>query len=1229
MEFFRNAQTVRLRSPHGYLVAKHDEETVALEHDEKTAALERDEETAALQSDEETAALERDEETAALERDEETAALQSDEETSDEETDALQSDEETVALERDEETAALQSDEETDALQSDEETSDEETVALERDEETDALQSDEETAALQSDEETDALQSDEETSDEETVALERDEETDALQSDEETAALQSDEESAARGDNDFSDRARWRDEETAARGDNDFSDRARWSVEFVLNSDSVLRLKSCYGKYLAASDEPSPLGMTGCLVLQSPPPLLDSEWVPTEWEPMMEGTHVKLRTHYGSFLCTGRHYAVIHDLPHHTTFLWDVEVVMRKEGSATNIDNKASEEGSASNIDDKASASNIEDKASEKGSASKRRHETGEGSSVTKSPPGVSAPIREGAGVTYRSHFWELKNLLWDDSGRKDVLVEGGSGTTALVREVCADVREHFSTIAYISIPQKNDSESIREEILLQLIFERAAFPKNFDSSFWATDDEFSLQQKARCLIVVDNLDDGRTWKKFEEVLRIVETCRVIFIARPKMGSPDSQVYQYGQINQCGREFVTYQLGDLSFVPRAHHMKDFLKDGFHSPSKRLCELIVSKCKRLPTAITFVLHEKEDLWRSNSSEIKDEWKARIPSVDLRLELHVIQQVLGVILDKPSPGEADGPELYPIQQVLEILRNDDRLFCLLYLSIFPENSRISCKRVSRLWAAERMLRDLRRAELFFIDLLHRKCIHPEEKKSDGELSTFRVDKHVQKIIVSLSDIHNLVTITSQDSANGRERVRYRSVQGLIRALHKDKEFQLSSTFVLDVSSNGDKTATSEALETSETPSFPSKLKRSKVLDLTDAPFQVVPDALFELTNARYLSIRNTSIKVIPDSIEMLTRLEFLDAKHSLVTELPPKVERLEKIRHILIYHHEKDPLTQSYNLIGFKASCSVKGFLDLEKLCFVESDNSILEDLGNLTKLRRLGITKLRKEHGESLCTSLGKLKELKSLNVHALDEDEILNLDYLTSPPESESRTSPLKSLKRLYLHGRLEKLPAWISSLNNLTKIMLRWSQLEEDLLATLGKLPNLVELELRRAYDGSQLDFKNEHFRKLKILLLEELEGLRSVSLEKGTMSCLENLTISRCQWLERMPSGIEHIRNIQKLTFFDMSHEFYDKVRADHEKDDYQIFKGIPEVYFTRWRAGHWEHCQVESTGEAHYSQQVKSTDEAHCSHQVESTDGINLKDIYFNLFKKNLFE
>lgn len=754
------------------------------------------------------------------------------------------------------------------------------------------------------------------------------------------------------------------------------------------------------------------------------------------------------------------------------------------------------------------------------------------------------------------------------------MLVRGGLRTTALVREVCADARAHFDTIAWISMPQENNTpiNDIREEILLQLIFERAAFPKNFDSNPWMLRDH-EQQKTARWIIVVDNLEDSKTLEKFKEIRARVETCQVIFIDRRENDLSNSQINQYG----C--EFETFKLEGLTYLPPAHYLKDYLENVFLSPTKEVYQLIVKKCKRLPTAIVFILRNLEEQSRRCSSKtIKDEWEARISSDNLSHELQVIQQVLKILHRAPTDlGEDlhkdEGQELDHIQQMLHILRKDNRRFGLLYLSLLPQNRPISCKRVIRLWKAEKILPDSTKPELFFDELLRRECIHSLEKRSDGELSTFQVDKRVREFIVCLSNLHDLVTITSLGST---ERVRYLSINREVMVL--DEKFELASTFVLDDSSNGDKATTSEASswETSD-------LKNSKVLDLTGAPFQIVPDALFGLTDVRYLSLGNSSIKAIPGSIRKLEHLEFLDAKHSSVTKLPRQVGRLKKLRHIVIYHHERDPMMESYNLIGFKALCRVGGFKDLGELCFLEADERTLQDLGNLTKLRRLGITKLRKEHGGVLWTSLEKLEQPTSLNLHALDEDEIIDL------PSSLPKDSLLMDLKRLYLHGRLVKLPDWILSLRGLTRILLRWSQLEEDLLSTLGELPELVELQLHRAYNGIQMDFKDKQFPKLKILLLDELEGLKSVSLEQGTLPHLEILTISSCHWLDKMPSGIERIGKIQKLTFFDMSLEFYAKVRADHEKDDYKKFKHIPEVYFTRWRAGHWEPYQVESTDEA----------------------------------------
>lgn len=123
------------------------------------------------------------------------------------------------------------------------------------------------------------------------------------------------------------------DEEAVTQDRNGSSKNARWAVEFVPGSDHIIRLKSCYGKYLTASNQPFLLGMTGRKVLQTLPRRLDSS---LEWEPIREGSQVKLKTRYGNFLRANGglppwRNSVTHDIPHRTAtqdwVLWDVDVV--------------------------------------------------------------------------------------------------------------------------------------------------------------------------------------------------------------------------------------------------------------------------------------------------------------------------------------------------------------------------------------------------------------------------------------------------------------------------------------------------------------------------------------------------------------------------------------------------------------------------------------------------------------------------------------------------------------------------------------------------------------------------------------------------------------------------------------------------------------------------------------------------------------------------------------
>ncbi|XP_061365236.1 uncharacterized protein LOC133308611 [Gastrolobium bilobum] len=123
------------------------------------------------------------------------------------------------------------------------------------------------------------------------------------------------------------------DEESVTQDRNGSSKNAKWSVEHVPEYDNIVRLKSCYGKYLTASNQPLLLGVTGRKVVQSVPRRLDSS---VEWEPIRDGTQVKLKTRYGNFLRANGglppwRNSVTHDIPHRTAtqdwILWDVDVL--------------------------------------------------------------------------------------------------------------------------------------------------------------------------------------------------------------------------------------------------------------------------------------------------------------------------------------------------------------------------------------------------------------------------------------------------------------------------------------------------------------------------------------------------------------------------------------------------------------------------------------------------------------------------------------------------------------------------------------------------------------------------------------------------------------------------------------------------------------------------------------------------------------------------------------
>ncbi|CAH1414274.1 unnamed protein product [Lactuca virosa] len=109
---------------------------------------------------------------------------------------------------------------------------------------------------------------------------------------------------------------------------------ARWLVEHVESNDHVIRLKSCYGRYLTATNTPFFFGTTGNKVVQSL--TNNTRDLAIEWQPVRDGFQFKLKSFAGTYLrANGAVPPWRNTVSHDGSFtssannwiLWDVEAV--------------------------------------------------------------------------------------------------------------------------------------------------------------------------------------------------------------------------------------------------------------------------------------------------------------------------------------------------------------------------------------------------------------------------------------------------------------------------------------------------------------------------------------------------------------------------------------------------------------------------------------------------------------------------------------------------------------------------------------------------------------------------------------------------------------------------------------------------------------------------------------------------------------------------------------
>ncbi|KAF8017818.1 hypothetical protein BT93_H2885 [Corymbia citriodora subsp. variegata] len=750
-----------------------------------------------------------------------------------------------------------------------------------------------------------------------------------------------------------------------------------------------------------------------------------------------------------------------------------------------------------------------------------------------------------------------IKWLVDEEPGLKALSIfgMGGLGKTTLAKRVYDNrqVKAYFQSHAWINVSQSYKIEDILRDMIEQLhgeIGQPAPHGIESANSIRLKQIVKGFLQQKRYVIVLDDVWNSNALEGIKYAMPNSSFCsRILITTRTAdVGT--------GSFNQS----TVYKLEPLSLE---ESWSLFCKKAFHGNScpphlENLSRQILKKCEGLPLAIVTI-------GGLLSTKDGQEWEMISRSLAAELE--------------------SNDRMQNFRKILNLSYNDLRCnlkSCFLYLGVFPEDHVIECMRLIRLWIAEGFVEERERmtreevGQRYLRELINRSLVQIAETTIDGQIKSCRVHDLMRESILSKSRDINFVSFASEQKVELHEKVRRLSIQYTCN--NALKQLNLPSLRSLLIFESATSSSSDEQF-------VPSGCPLLRVLDLGGSSLHKFPQEIPVLFHLKYLSLRGTKVSIIPRSIGKLQNLETLDLKRTLVSELPVEITKLKKLRYLLVYSYAKiTPFQPFCDIMGFLAPQGIGALASLQKLCYVKAgggrSKNTMQELGELCRLRRLGVTDLKTDDAKELCHSIEKMTDLRSLNVTAESESEVIDLDLLASPP-------PL--LQRLYIKGCLKELPHWLPLLNNLAILRLRWSRLKSSPLIALQNLPNLVKLDLTNAFDGEKLVFGDRGFPKLKTLILEHLENLRSVSMDGEVMPCLQTLIIRRCRQLDWRSLLVvtRGLTLLKYLRFREMPEEFAlafypygsNRMRKGILQEYYEEVMGRnPEVYFSWWEEDQW---------------------------------------------------
>ncbi|KAM3208685.1 hypothetical protein ACQJBY_063404 [Aegilops geniculata] len=665
----------------------------------------------------------------------------------------------------------------------------------------------------------------------------------------------------------------------------------------------------------------------------------------------------------------------------------------------------------------------------------------------------------------------------------------GGLGKTTLANEVYRQIREHFHCHAFVSVSQKPDVRKIIMDIISQVPC-HDGFTK--DIQFW--DEKRSIEklrellQDKRYLVVIDDIWSTSAWNTIKCAFpenncssRVITTTRIFDVASSCCQVGYDRIYYMEPLSDLHSKklFFNRIFGSEDCCP------DILKD--------VSEAILRKCGGLPLAIISI----SGLLASRPA-VRNEWEK-------------IRKSIGFALDKSQSLEG-------MKSILSLSYSSltpNLKTCLLYFSNFPEDYKIERDTLVRRWIAEGFISEERGqsrqevAENNFYELINKSIVQPMDIGYDGKACACRVHDLMLEFAISKAAEENFITVLGGQMVlpNSNCYIRRLSVQ------HINSE--LASTLASKELHHVRSLTASGCIK--QMPNL-VEFESLRVLDFEGCEGLKEYDLnnINKLFKLKYLSLRSTCISHVPSGVVMLHDLETLDLRDTYIQELPAGIVQLSRLQYLLtarcIFYGET---TIPSGIGKMKSLCEISGFnITTSSVGAVEE----LENLINLTELHVVfngGGSDKYKWHEEMLLSSLCKLGRysLQSFRIQSKDSTPLDFLDSWCPPPSS----LQLFIMSTSYY---LPKPPKWLApTVTSLTHLNINLSEITEEDINILGRMPGLISLELWfKTVRKERLIVQGNGFRSLKEFYFIHsyyFAGARYLLFEEGAFPKVEKLQV------------------------------------------------------------------------------------------------------------------